>query len=126
MVHTINSARNNSIARTGSLVDGDNLISIMPGEIGNRGAYLLVILISGNNVDQRFVYYVAHQGFGGSGFAILNETIRNQDSNGNYNFNSLTVNSSGDVIVNVTITAESFTWRVRMTNVAFNFDARNL
>lgn len=126
MVNTINSARNNSIARTGSLVDGDNLISTMPGEVGNRGVYLLQIRISGSDVDQRFVYYVAHQGFGAAGFAILNATIRSLDNNGNYNFNSLTVNSSGDVIVNVTITAESFTWRVRMTNVGFNFDARNL
>ncbi|MCB1181788.1 MAG: hypothetical protein KDK55_07235 [Chlamydiia bacterium] len=48
------------------------MVSWLPGVTAfNTQAFIMYLLLGGNNLDMRYMYSVAHQGFGGVGFANL-------------------------------------------------------
>lgn len=123
-----NSANNNSQAFSGNLVNGDVMISWLPGVTAfNSQAFIMYLLLGGNNLDMRYMYSVAHQGFGGVGFANLITTIRSfNNTAGAYTFNSLSLNTSGQIILNSTITSGSFSYTARLTPYGTRFLVKNV
>lgn len=118
-----NAVNNNSQVFTGNLASGNINISQLPGVAAfNTQAFLMFLQIGGNNLDIRFMYSVAHEGFGGPGFTNLIATIRNfNNTGGAYTFNSLTVNSAGTIVVNSTITSGIFSYNSRITPYGTRF-----
>jgi hypothetical protein len=122
-----NAVNNNSQSFSGNLVNGNVIISQLPGVAAfNSQAFLMFLLLGGLNLDVRFMYSVAHQGFGGPGFTNQIATIRNYNVTGTYTFNSLTVNSVGQIILNSTITSGSFSYTCRLTPYGTRFLVQNV
>lgn len=95
----------------------------------------------GTTLDQGYVWTIstnvsptlnpmgsmAHQGFGGVGFTNQIATIRSFNTTGGaYTFNSLTVNASGQIILNSTITSGSFSYTCRLTPYGTRFLVQNV
>lgn len=118
-----NAVNNNSQVFTGSVISGNTSISQLPGVAAfNTQAFFMFLQIGGNNLDIRFFYSVAHEGFGGPGFTNLIATIRNfNNTGGAYTFNSLTVNSAGTIILGSSITSGTFSYNSRITPYGTRF-----
>lgn len=123
-----NAANNNSQIFSGNLVNGNVMVSWLPGVTAfNSQAFIMYLLLGGANLDMRYMYSVAHEGFGGPGFTNLITTIRGYNATGGaYTFNSLTVNNSGQIILNSTITSGSFSYTCRLTPYGSRFLIRNV
>lgn len=121
MANTQNSSNNNTIQLNGTLVTGTQVVTSIPGVAGSNAAYVFYLRIVGpGSVDQRFVYALSHDGFGGAGHIVLYATIRNLDGNPNYQFNSVTVNSSGEIVIDVTITSGTFDYYIGMSPLGYD------
>jgi hypothetical protein len=122
-----NTVNNNSQSFSGNLLSGNTNISQLPGVTANNTqAFLMFIQLGGPNLDIRFMYTVSHEGFGGPGFANQLATIRNfNNTAGAYTFNSITLNSSGMIIVNST-TSGGFVYNCRLTPYGTRFLIANV
>jgi hypothetical protein len=121
MANTQNSSNDSVIRLNGTLVTGPQVVTSIPGVAGGHAAYVFYLRIVGpGSVDQRFVYALSHEGFGGAGLIVLYATLRNLDGNPNYQFNSVTVNSSGQVVINVTITSGTFQYFIGMSPLGYD------
>lgn len=118
-----NAVNNNSQVFFGNAANGATNISQLPGVAAfNTQAFLMFIQIGGPNLDLRFMYSVSHEGFGGPGFANLITTIRSfNNTGGAYAFNSISLNSSGMIILNSTIASGSFSYNCRLTPYGTRF-----
>ena len=118
-----NAVNNNSQVFTGNLVNGNTSISSLPGVTANSSqAFLMFIQLLGINLDVRFMYSIAHEGYGNPGFVNLLATIRNfNNTAGAYGFSSVTVNAGGTIIVNSTINSGSFGYNCRITPYGTRF-----
>jgi len=120
---TQNAAGNSSQSGNGTINNGNTIITSLPGQIAfNTQGFIFWLNQGGPNLDIRMVYVVSHEGFGGSGFANLLTTVRNfNNTAGAYTFNSLTLDSSGQVILNATITSGTFDYLYRITPIGFRY-----
>jgi hypothetical protein len=123
-----NTVNNNSQAFSGNLANGNVTISQLPGAAAfNTQAYLMFIVLGGANLDIRFMYTVSHQGFGGTGFANQLAVVRNfNNTAGAYTFNSISLDASGNIIVNSTISSGSFSYSCRLTPYGPRFLVQNV
>lgn len=118
-----NAVNNNSQSFFGNIANGNTNISQLPGVTAfNTQAFLMFIQIGGPNLDMRFMYSVSHEGFGGPGFANQIATIRSfNNTAGAFTFNSISLNSSGMIILNSTIASGSFSYNSRLTPYGTRF-----
>lgn len=128
MVNTNNAANNCSDPRNISLVSGNNTISSLPGQSASaQNCYIMWFQYFGSGLDIRQVYLVAHDALGGAGLINLLATMKNLNTTGGlFTPVSLTVNSSGIIIANATITSGSFSALARLTPIGLTYNVQFL
>ena len=102
------------------LEDGSNDL-FQTGRLNSRQCQFVYLSISGDDVDIRRVYTMAHEAFGGAGFRRLVADLRDIDNNVNFTLNSISVDSDAYFIIDATIASGTFVARARAFNIGHTY-----